>query len=251
MWDQVPTNKKVGVLWPNGFEGDLFDKFFASEFGASGYSRAGGGGRYEPGQLNAAGFLDAFAQNDVQIITGLLSYEDFETLWREAVARQFLPPVVTISRALLFPDDVSQGLGANGANLTTEVGWSRVYPYKSSLTKATSADLAKDYLQLKGKAWVQTLGFTHALFEIAVAALTKAESLDRRAIANAIAGVKQDTIVGQIAFGARADVPKNVAHTTLAGGQWRRDGDFDLLVVANDGVARIQPQGSVIRLRDV
>jgi branched-chain amino acid transport system substrate-binding protein len=154
--------------------------------------------------------------------------------------------MVTVSGGLLFPDDV-RNLGGSGVNLATEVSWSASHPYKSSLTGMSSADLAEDYLRTTGKKWVQSLGFTHALFEIAVAALASVESLgEPRAIANAIAAVKQSTIVGSIAFGSRADVPKNVAQTALVGGQWRRqDNAFELQVVTNDGVARIQPQSAI------
>nr|MDT0665787.1 ABC transporter substrate-binding protein [Micromonospora sp. DSM 115978] len=177
---------------------------------------------YEPGSLAAADVVARFQNDDVEVVTGLMTPDDFAAFWRAADEAAYVPKAVTVSRALLFPTNVGD-LGGRGNNLTTEVWWSNSHPNKSSLTGVTADEMAINFREQTGKEWVQPLGFSHALFEVAVAALENVQSLDDRAsIAQSISSVRETTIVGPIAFGERADLPKNIAVTSLVGGQWRR-----------------------------
>ena len=82
------------------------------------------------------------------------------------------PKIATIAKALLFPSAV-EALGTSADNLCTEVWWHPTAPFKRSLTGQTAQELADEYEDDTGKQWTQPLGFVHALFEVAVAAVTR------------------------------------------------------------------------------
>ena len=94
-------------------------------------------------------------------------------------------------------------------------------------------------------------GFVHALFEVAVDAITRAgDPTDADALAEAVGATNLDTVVGKIQWG-RDNVPefarKIVSKTPLVGGQWRRkdDGSFDLVIVENANAPEIPLGGSL------
>ena len=85
-----------------------------------------------------------------------------------------------------------------------------------------------------GKPWTATLGFAHAIFEVALNVVKCAEDLtDKAAIMAAIKTTDLNTIVGPINW---ANGPmKNVTKTKVAGGQWqRKDGTLELVIVNHD-----------------
>jgi branched-chain amino acid transport system substrate-binding protein len=250
MWGQLATNRKVGVLWPDDTDGRAFadDSYgFPRAIGNAGYVLVDPG-RYTDGTSDFSRFIDFFRDHDVQIVTGIPTFADFWTFWRQSPDHGYKPKIVTVSKALLFASDV-EILGSTGHGLATEVAWSPSHPYHSFLTNKDGQSLAKDYADRTGKPWVQNLGFAYALFEVAAQALQNVDSIEnRRGIADAIAALHARTIVGNFAFGSRGGVPKNVATTTLVGGQWvHQPGEekFTLKIVNNAGDVRIAPESTL------
>src|SRR6185436_14514081 len=84
--------------------------------------------------------------------------------------------------------------------------------------------------------WTQPIGYAHAIWEVALAALRgAADPKDKESVKQSIANLTVDTIVGPVRF---KDTPiKNVAVTSMAGGQWRKTKNgrfpFELLIVYN------------------
>src|SRR5439155_68486 len=170
----------------------------------------------------------------VEIVTGVLIPPDFTTFWTQARQQGFRQKAVTVGKALLFPRSV-EALGAIGEGLTTEVWWSPNHPFKSSLTGASSRDLAAAYTNATKKQWTQPMGFIHALFEVAFDALSRSgKAGDREALREAIKATTKKTIVGDISW-AKGPVG-NVAKTPLVGGQWGKGKQFayDLTIVNNE-----------------
>jgi branched-chain amino acid transport system substrate-binding protein len=247
MWGDLDTNGRVGTIYPATTEGQQFSNRFPTSLQSRGVTVIPTD-NYVPGQLPARDIVLRFQSEEVEVVTGLMTPEDFAAFWKAADDELYVPKAVTVSRALLFPTNVGD-LGGRGNNLTTEVWWSDKHPHKSSLTGVTAQEMAADFREQTGKEWVQPLGFSHALFEVAVAALENVQSLDDRAsIAQSIQAVKEPTIVGSIEFGGRAELPKNVAVTSLVGGQWRRnvdDSEYKLFIVSADAENRIAPDGRI------
>jgi branched-chain amino acid transport system substrate-binding protein len=125
-------------------------------------------------------------------------------------------------------------LGEIGEGLSTEVWWSPSHPFKSSITGASSQEVADAFIASTNKQWTQPIGFAHALFEVARDVFGRAtDAKDKQAVADAIKATEVDTIVGPISW-KNGPVP-NVAKTPLTGGQWVKGEKFpyDLVLVSN------------------
>jgi branched-chain amino acid transport system substrate-binding protein len=252
MWAQVETNRKVGGLFPNDGDGNAWgDKVvgFPPVLEKMGYS-LNDPGRYQNMTDDFSAQINAFKAGQCEIITGVVIPPDFTTFWNQAKQQGFVPKVASIGKALLFPQAV-EALGTAGHNLSSEVWWSPSHPFKSSLTGESSAEVAAAFTKATGRPWTQPIGFAHALFELAVDALSRAEDpTDGDAVAAAIAATKLDTLVGNVAWGGAGLPPfaaKNVAKTPLVGGQWRlKDGGGYDLVITDNKTAPAIPVGGTM-----
>ena len=253
MWNAAQTNRNVGALWPNDGDGNAW----ASDVGmptaatAAGY-RLTDPGRYQNLTDDFSAQINAYKRAECDILTGIPIPPDFTTFWTQAKQQGFSPKIVSIAKALLFPESIV-ALGDLGHNLTCELYWSPAFPYKSSLTGESCADLAATFADAAKRQWTQPVGFTHALFEVAADVIKRAsDPTDGDALAEAIGATRLDTVVGNIGWG-KENVPdfarKNVAKTPLVGGQWRRknDGSFDLVIVENANAPEI-PLGGTLEL---
>lgn len=255
LWNSIESNKSLGALWPNDGDGNAWASGVGMPPAAA---RAGykltDPGRYQNLSDDYSAQINAFKRANCEIMVGIPIPPDFTTFWTQAKQQGYQPKLVSIAKALLFPESV-QALGELGHNLTCELYWSPAFPYKSSLTGESCAALAAGFEAEAKRKWTQPVGFTHALFEVAADALKRAgDPTNRKALAKAIGSTNLETVVGRIGWG-RDNVPpfarKNVAKTPLVGGQWRRkgDGSFDLVIVENANAPEIPLGGKLETLR--
>ncbi len=188
--------------------------------------------------------ISAFKEAGCEIITGNMIPPDFTTFWTQARQQSLRPKICTITKALLFPSSV-ESVGESANNLSTEVWWTPRFPFTSSLSGQTAAQLGTAYTEATGKQWTQPIGYVHSLFEVAIDIIKRsADAQDPAANLDALTKTDLQTIVGPVAWG-KGPV-KNVAKTPLVSGQWRlaRGGPFkyDLVIVAN-GLAPQIPVG--------
>jgi branched-chain amino acid transport system substrate-binding protein len=245
MWSQVQTNKKVGGLFPNDPDGQAWSGAFPGMVKPKGYS-IDAPGLYTDGSQDFSSQISTYKSKGDDILAGVPIPPDFTTFWKQAKQQGLSPKVATIGKALLFPSSL-EALGDLGNNLGTEVWWTPTYPYKSSLTGQSAAELANAFEARTGKQWTQPLGFAEALFEVSAAAVTKAGSTDKQAVANALKTLKLSTVVGDLDW-TSGPVP-NVAKTPLTGGQWRRTTGgkypYDLVIVSNKLAPNVPTGGKV------
>jgi branched-chain amino acid transport system substrate-binding protein len=253
MWDQVPTNKIAGALWPNDPDGLAWGDpttGFTPAVAQRGYQIVDPG-NYPNGTQDFSAQIQAFRTGNAEILLGVPIPPDFTTFWKQAAQQGYQPKIATIGKALLFPSSV-EALGPLGVNLGTEVWWSPTHPFTSSLTGQSARQLADAYTAGTGKQWTQPIGFAHALFEVAAKAFSSVSAIDdRQGLATAISQMKLDTVVGPLDW-TSGPVP-NVAKTPLVGGQWRTGtGDpFDLVIVSNTRNPNIPAAGTVEPLKAV
>jgi len=234
MWDQVVTNKTVGALWPNDGDGNAFaDKAngFPPVLQKAGY-RLVDPGRYENAANDFSAQINRFKSGNAEILTGVPIPPDFTNFYKQASQQGYRPPVVTVAKALLFDSSVD-ALGGNlGENLSTEVWWTPDVPFESSLNGQSAKELADGYAQASGKGWTQPIGYVHALFEVALDVLKRADPKDKDSVVKAITETDVRTIVGPVSW--KEGPVANVAKSQLSGGQWRRaDSGWDLEIVSN------------------
>jgi branched-chain amino acid transport system substrate-binding protein len=233
MWGQVEHNQVLGGLWPDDGDGRAWSKGFPAALRPQGY-RIVDPGRYQGEKDSFKTEIDSFKAAGAEIVTGVPLPPDFATFWKQAAEQGYRPKIASVGKALLFPAFIEAMGTADG--VSTEVWWSPHHPYKSSLTGASTAQLAAEYSRATGRQWTQPLGFVHALFEVAASVLQRAGDVnDKQALADAIKATNLDTIVGKVDWTRKgADFP-NVARTPLVGGQWRRGRTwpFELEIVSN------------------
>src|SRR3974390_2161179 len=247
LWDQAPTNKVVGGLFPNDADGNAWGDAklgLPPALAAAGYKLTDPG-RYQLMNNDFTSQISAFKAVRAEIVTGNMIPPDFATFWSQAAQQGFRPKLVTIGKALLFPS-VIDSLGARGNGLTTEIWWTPHHPFKSSLTGQSSAELAQSYMAATKRPGGQPIGFQHALFEVAIDVLRRSKALEPKAILDAIVATDYGSIVGPVKWTGRP--VKNVCKTPLVAGQWQRTGDKFNLVITTNKTAPIIPTGGQLQL---
>ncbi|MCA0242486.1 MAG: ABC transporter substrate-binding protein [Proteobacteria bacterium] len=250
MWNAVKTNKTVGTFYVDNPPGQAFaDAKTGLPAGAKqfGYKEINTG-FFKISTDDFSNQVQAFKSGNAQIVSGFAFANHFATFWKQAQQAGLKPEVVTMAAAFLFPSAL-QSLGDGGDGMSTEIWWTPAFPYKSSITGQTARELAADWEKSTGKQWTQPIGYGHALWETALAALKgAADPKDRKAVRDAIAKMKLDSVVGPINF---KDSPiKSIAVTQMVGGQWRKAKagskfPFELLITQNATAPNIPVESSL------
>ena len=250
MWQSVETNKKVGTLYIDNPAGQAFSD---PKVGLPGGITQAGYQEFSAGKFQIAtddftNQVSSFKNNGVDIVSGFTYGNHWVTLWNQAAQAGFKPQICTVAAAFLFPSAVN-ALGDRGDGMSTEVWWTPAYPFKSSLTGQSAAELAAEWEKTTGKQWTQPIGYAHALWEVALAALQNSDPKDKNSLRDAIAGLDMETVVGPVRF--KGTPIKNVAVTSLSGGQWRKTrggkAKYELLIVHN-GTAPFIPKQADLAL---
>ena len=185
----------------------------------SGYKTVDGG-MFKMETQDFSNQVAAFQQGNAQILSGFMFADHFAGMWRSAAQSKYKPEIATVAGAFLFPGGV-EALGDRGDGMSTEIWWSPKLPYKSSLTGQSATELAAEWESTTGKQWTAVLGYTHAVWEVALAGLKAAgDPKDKKAVQAALSKLTLDTVVGKVDF-ASAKVP-GLASTPLVAGQWRK-----------------------------
>ncbi|MCL4554422.1 MAG: ABC transporter substrate-binding protein, partial [Actinobacteria bacterium] len=234
MWDKVPTNKVVATLYPNDADGNAWgdpEKGFPPILAKAGYTVVDGG-RYQDGTEDFSSIIAKFKAANAEILTGVPLPADFVNFWKQASQQGYHPKVATVGKALQWPSQI-EAMGDIGTGLSSEMSWAPTYPFKSSLTGDSAQQLADKWTAQKNKEWLQTIGHSHALIEVAIDALKRTTNVDdKEAIVKAIEATNLDTIVGNINFSG-GPVP-HVAKTAIVGGQWTvTDGKAQIHIVSS------------------
>lgn len=247
MWNSVESNKKVGLLLPRNADGEVWGD---DTIGLPPAMRAAGFEVISPSKFEIrtndfSSQINAFKEAGCEILGGLVFPADLRTATIQMAQQGFKPKIMTVAAGLLFPSAV-EAMGDLGAGMSTEVWWTPAFPYKSTLTGETSADLAVKWEQATGKQWTQPLGYSHAMWEIIVDTLKRsADPMDRAAIRDALKATNLDTVVGNVNW-SKGPHP-NVSKTPILGGQWRKGEKwpYDLKIVETQLYPIMEPESGL------
>src|SRR5271154_2506604 len=237
-WSLLPTNKKVGVLYPNDAESNAIRMHLAPALAKDGYTIVDPG-PYEDGTTDYSAQIALFKKERCEIFNTFPIPPDFAAFWRQAAQQGYtkMVKICQTAKTGLFPSDVT-ALGALGVNISSAAYWHKAFPYKSSLTGVSGVDLADGYEKASGKQWTQQLGASLSLFDAGMSALqASGAAKDKAAVAKAISKLKTTTIAGLVDFTA-GPVP-NVATGPIIGTQWvkaKAGSKFKLDYVVTDHV---------------
>ena len=235
IWNQLPTNKKVGLLLANDGDGNAWGdpKMGVPPMLAKLGFAIFDPGRFQPLQQDFSALISAYKKEGVEILAGVPIPPDFKNFWTQARQQGFQPKVVTMGKAYSFPE-VMDSMGDIGVGLSQELWWTPTAPFKSSLTGITAMELAQKYEATTGREWHGGLGFVHSMFELAADVVKRAKDpTDKASLLDAIKATNLNTIVGPIDWSKGP--MKNVCKTPLVSGQWvkGKKWKYDLIVVGD------------------
>jgi branched-chain amino acid transport system substrate-binding protein len=246
VWQRMTdTNRTIGALWPNNTDGDVFRNAFVPAIQNIGFGLVDPGPYAEPATDYTAQ-ISTFRSGGADIFTGVPAPPDFTTFWRQSQQNGYQPRYAYVHKAILFPASV-EALGPLGENLMTSAWWTPDMPYASSLDGMTAKALADGYQASSGRQWMQPMGYTYALFEVALAGIrAAAEPKNRESLAEALRTLQTDTVVGPLDFGA-GPAP-NVAFTPVFPTQWQRGTGafmYELVIVDNGLAPNVRVTGDI------
>ncbi|NIZ12341.1 ABC transporter substrate-binding protein [Phaeobacter sp. HF9A] len=249
MFDMLDTNKTVGTLYLDNPGGQ---GLMHPEMGLPGALKAGGyrevtAGKFQEATNDFSSAIAQFRDADTDILSGFMYPNHFIPFWNQVAQAGLSPKAGAIAAAFLFPGPLA-ALGASANGLSTEVWWTPRFPFGSSITGQSAAQLAADWESETGRQWTQPLGYGHALWEVGLAAIANcADPLDPDSLRDGIASLNTETVIGPVNF-AQSPI-KSVATTGIVGGQWRALGGaypLELQVVHNAGMPAVPLDGEMI-----
>ncbi len=133
-WNLIPTNKKVGVLYPNDADGNAIRENLAPALAKHGFTIIDPGA-YEDGTTDFSAQIAKFKAEKCEIFNTFPIPPDFAAFWRQAAQQGYtkMVKIAQIAKTGLFPSQVTS-LGSLGYNLASAAYWHKAFPYKSSLT---------------------------------------------------------------------------------------------------------------------
>lgn len=244
IWKDLKLPKVIGSAFENTLPGNAMGDLkmgMPAMFAKAGYKIVDIG-KFAPGSNDFSAQIQAFKSAGAEVVTGLFAPPEWASFVKQSAQMGYRPRVATIAKALLFPGGV-QALGKSAHGMSTEIWWSPAYPFRSSLTGQTARQLADAYMAATKKEWTQPIGVMHALIEVGIAALkASGDPKSPQKVADAIRGLKQDTVIGRLDFAGSGI--KNVSKMRVVGGQWVIDdkGKLDIVVTHNGTAPEIPVQ---------
>jgi len=242
MWDQVSTNKKVGFLFANDADGQAWtattNGIFIPTVEAAGYEYFLSD-LYPVGLEDYTKYISDFKKNGCEICCGTIISPDFTNFWQQAVQQSYNPKVLTIGKALLFPQTLD-AIGPIAYNTTVEGVWHPTWPFKDSITGMTCQELADDYMAKTGEEWTAPIG-QYGKYEWAVDVFKRVTNPDdKEEIIKMVSTTKLDTCLGPMDFTAPVEMGTrhpvaNVYTPPVGGHQWVKGAkyEFEPVIVSN------------------
>jgi branched-chain amino acid transport system substrate-binding protein len=236
MWEQLETNKKIGFVFADDVDGRAWADAVqgqSSALEASGYKYFLPD-LYPVSTDDFSKHIAAFMKEECEICCGSMTTLDFSTFWKQTAKQDYKPEIVSIAKALLFPQAV-EAVGASARNITVEGLWQPDWPYRDSITGKTCKELAEDYMAKTGEQWTAAIA-QYAKFEWAVDVFKRVRNVDdKEDVIACIGTTKLDTCLGPIDFTARVDTSdlneskrpvENVCKVPVGCAQWVGDTKF-------------------------
>ena len=254
MWEQVSTNKKVGFLFANDADGQAWTDMTTGlppAVEAAGYTYILPD-LYPVGLEDFTAYISTFKKEGCEICCGTIISSDFTNFWKQSVQQGYNPKVLTIGKALLFPQTL-EAIGSIAYNATVEGVWHPSWPFIDSITGMTCAQLAEDYMVKTGEQWTAPIG-QYAKFEWAVDIFKRVtDPDDKEDIIKQVSTTKMAmTCLGPLDFTAPVDMATrhpvpNVYAPPTAGAQWLKGEDFafEPAIVSNATSPEITPSAKV------
>ncbi len=204
--DQLPKN--VAIFQEKTDWGNELGGLFNADAAPAGFSVVYFG-TYAPGAKDFSSLVLAAKAAKAEILLGMPSTPDGIAIMKSLVENNWTPKFTLLVRA---PDAATWGkdLGIAGDDVAFFPGWEshETFPGDAELNAKSQADLGRPADVLVGPAY--------SCVQILADAITRAGTLDRDAIRDALAATNMMTVIGQVSF--NADGTGNVLNPLV---QWQ------------------------------
>ena len=226
------SGAKVGLLFANDADGTAWHDIFVRRLAEDGYVVVDPG-QYPSKTTDFTSVASKFKSEEIQVIAGTNIPPDFMNAYTAIIAAGVEVDCVTMGKCCLLATDV-EALGDLADGIMTQVWWAPTNPFVSGLTGVSCAELdqlyAKDH---DGRTMPQPAAYAYAALELAVHAVTQAQTTKREELRDAIGRLSVDTIVGPVKYDKQME-GLTYANTVLCGGQWQREnGEYVLRIIDN------------------
>ena len=229
-WEQVETNKIVGLCAQNDPDGVAWAQGAAAIAKPAGYKIVDFG-RFPPGTSDYTSQINGWKKANVEILNSNMAPPDFIALWRQCYQMGFKPKICVAGRAGIMASVMEALGGWLGLGILCESIWLRSWPFESSLKKGWKAkDLVDAFEKANGRQFNQLMGPMFAGYELLADVFRRAQSIDKETLRKALADTDVDSIQGHVKF--RKD---NAAVIPTGCFQWRKGEKFkyDPILVSN------------------
>ena len=253
MWNQVPNNKKVGLMFSNTADGIAWTNEQSGMpplLAAAGYT-AVLPEMYNTGTEDFTAEISLFKKEGCELQYGTMTDPELSNFWKQCLQQGYHPKLMGAAKALVTPEALN-ALGSIGYGLYTSAGWTPAFPFKDTLTGMSSQEIADEYEQMTGAQWAPIIQ-EYPRFEWAVDIFKRAKDLDSaESILEALVTTNFTTLIGPIdltspvQLGTDHPVP-NAHRPQMPAGQWRKGTKwpFDFVITANAGGPLVPVQDKV------
>lgn len=252
MWKESGIDPVVGTFYEDNDFGRGFSKGMSGALDTNGFKEVSGG-IFKAQVDDFSNQVAAFRDGGAKIVTGLVFPNHLATFYVQARQMGLELEAISIAAAFVFPAGV-EVLGDQGAGMSTEIWFNRQLPYSSTITGQSADEFCTAYEKDTGKQWAQPMGYHHAIWEVALAALKNSgDPKNRDAVRDAIADLDINTIIGKVDF--RNSPMKSVASTWVTMGQWHKNPEgskfpYELYVTNNVTAPHVPTQKPFLKLSD-
>jgi branched-chain amino acid transport system substrate-binding protein len=230
MWNKLDTNKKVGFVFDTDVDGTVGRETYTRLLEGTGYEIFDPGA-YTIGTNDFTGMISKLKDAGCDIICADMITPDFTIFWKQCYQYGYVPKVCTINKGMHYEDLVENLGGGTGNGLTFSALWDKNYPFSSSLLGMTCTEIADKWEAENEGFYPYSLGYDVAMYDIFFDALSRAGTLDKEAVRQAILDTNINTVFGNLSFN-----DNRCMQVPAIGTQWV-PGDrfeFDKVVVASD-----------------
>jgi branched-chain amino acid transport system substrate-binding protein len=254
MWNEVPTNKIVGLMFSNSADGIAWTN---EKTGMPPLVKAAGytgvmPAMYNPGTEDFTAAISQFKKAGCELQYGVMTSPELSNFWKQCLQQGYHPKLMGAAKALVAAEELN-AMGPIGYGLYTSASWTPTFPFKDTLTGMSSRELADEYEQMTGRQWGPILA-EYPRFEWVVDVFKRTKDLEsHESILEALATTNMTTVIGPIDFtspvklGTDHPVP-NVYRVQMAAGQWRKGTGkwpFDFVITANAAAPLVPVQDKV------
>ncbi|MCL5736758.1 MAG: ABC transporter substrate-binding protein [Actinobacteria bacterium] len=252
-WNGTPTNKKIAIMFPNDVDGNAYRDYFTPEKCAANGFTTVDPGPFQPMTEDFTTQIAQFKKEGCEVLSAVFLPPEMANFRKQSLQQGFNPKIFQAVKASLFPTGI-EAMGQSGNDIVGPCWFHPTYPYKSSLTGETAAQLCEDFETRTKQQWTQPI-MHYAAFEWVADVLKRTTNIDdKEEILKRVQETKADFICGPVdftvpvapGFGSKRQVP-NVYVTPLWAGQWQLDPGgkwmYKLVVVANSAAPDLKVEG--------